>query len=797
MTKNFVLSFGLLCLVACPLLESQSAAPDCTNDMRAAGEVCPPAQPDTLQTPAENGAANFTEGARYRVPATLGPAAVESVRPTGRPAGNQPQGQEPPDAATEFQRFVAGTTGQLLPLYGEDLFRRVPSTFSPDDQAPVPSTYVIGPDDELRIRIWGQINFSGNVRVDRAGNIYLPQVGTIPVTALRFSEVDQHIRSAVARLYRNFDLSVEIGGIRSIQIYVSGEARRPGAYTISSLSTLVNALFATGGPSPQGSLRHILLKREGKTIADFDLYALLMRGDKSQDVRLLPEDVLYIPPVGREVAITGSVRNPGIYELGGAETIGDLIEMAGKVSTVASNTRISLDRMEQQQSRRALEFDFNAAGLAAKLEDGDILHIFPILPAYGKTVTIRGNVANPGRFAWHPGMRLSDLIPDQDSLLSRDYWWKRNRLGLPAPEFAPVAPEGRETSAPESANSSIASSMTEAASQGHEKPAERNEVRLGANQINWSYAVIERVDPKSLLPSLLPFDLGKLVLDHDDSQNLALQPGDAVSIFSQSDIVVPLDKQVKYIELEGEFVHPGYYSVGPSETLRDVVRRAGGFTPRAYLFGSEFTRESTRIIQQQRLNDYVQSVTMDAQRATQALAVTTTQGASSDVAASQALTQQMAQNLSKLKATGRIVLEFRPGSSSIDDVPAISVENADKFVVPFAPASVNVVGAVYDQNSFIYQPGRNLGYYLRQAGGSNRNADWRHAFLIRADGSVISRTHRGGVFSRGSFEGLELHAGDTLVVPEKILRPTALRGFMDWSQVFSQLALGAAAVNVL
>ncbi len=223
---------------------------------------------------------------------------------------------------------------------------------------------------------------------------------TVPVAGLPFSDVDQHLRAAVAKIYRNFDLSVDIGRIRSMQIYVSGQARRPGAYTVSSLSSLVDALFASGGPSPQGSLRHIQLKREGKTVTDFDLYALLISGDKSKDVRLLPEDVIYIPPAGPEVAITGSVRNAAIYELRGGETVGDVVEMAGKTTAVASKSRITLERVEEHQLRDVIQLDFNTTGLATTLADGDVLRIDPILPAYSKVVTLRGNVANPGRFGW-------------------------------------------------------------------------------------------------------------------------------------------------------------------------------------------------------------------------------------------------------------------------------------------------------------------------------------------------------------------------------------------------------------
>jgi protein involved in polysaccharide export with SLBB domain len=232
-------------------------------------------------------------------------------------------------------------------------------------------------------------------------------------------------------------------------------------------------------------------------------------------------------------------------------------------------------------------------------------------------------------------------------------------------------------------------------------------------------------------------------------------------------------------------------------TLRDVLRRAGGLTPNAYLYGSDFTRESARALQQERLDDYLQAMTLDTERSAQSFALAGFAGAG-DASASHAMGQETLNRLSKVKATGRIVLQFRPNSTSIDGVPAISLENGDRLIVPFVPANINIVGAVYDQNSYLYEKGRTLGYYLRQAGGVNRNADWRHAFLIRADGSVISRNHmRDPGFWKTSFEDLKLNPGDTIVVPDKTLRPSALRYLVEWSQIFSQLALGAAAVNIL
>jgi protein involved in polysaccharide export with SLBB domain len=258
-------------------------------------------------------------------------------------------------------------------------------------------------------------------------------------------------------------------------------------------------------------------------------------------------------------------------------------------------------------------------------------------------------------------------------------------------------------------------------------------------------------------------------------------------VFSQADIRVPLEQQTKFVHLEGEFASSGVYSVQPGETLRHLVARSGGFSGNAYLFGSEFTRESTRVAQQQRLSEYVRSVEVQLQRSQMALAAA---GAGADP------TQQaLLARLRQLRATGRIVLELKPNSSGSDSLPDITLEDGDRFVVPPVPADVKVVGAVYNQNSFIYQNARRTSDYLRLAGGPNQGADRSHMFIIRADGSVISRTTTKSIWGN-TFQTTRLNPGDAIVVPEKTLKPPLLKNVLDWSQVFSSLALGAAAINV-
>jgi protein involved in polysaccharide export with SLBB domain len=836
--------------------QNPSGTPDCTDPLLANSSQCAAQN----QNPISLSPGNPSGQNGGQAPLNFNYTDNENV---GRQPAIRPQQQPtlPPEPLTEFQKFVASTTGQVLPIYGESLFRQVPTTFAPLDMVPVPSDYVIGPGDELRIRVWGQVNFRADVRVDRSGEIYLPQIGGVQVAGLPSSALDAHLRAAIGRVYRNFDLTADVGQIRAIQVYLAGEARRPGVYTVSSLSTLVDALFAGGGPSAAGSFRHIELRRAGTVVTDFDLYSLLVHGDKSKDVTLQNGDVLFIPPVGPQVALTGSVKHPAIYELRASDALAEALADAGGASVVAAQARISIERTDEHRDRYAMEVAWDQAGLATELADGDLVRVFSIVPMYQKTVTLRGNTANQGHFAWHSGMHISDLIPDKDSLITRNYWWRRAQLGLPSPEFEPLQsfPDLRQPSSPtelprrqliqapasggatfgantgqpssgyneqnpgenpavtnqdqSGASSTITGSTRNlsaaqragSASLAAEQPtysqapaAMRTEVGPFAPEIDWNYAVIERLDSATLKTTLIPFDLGKLVLQHDASQDLELQPGDIVSIFSQGDIRVPIAQQTKYVRLDGEFAHAGVYTVQPGETLRDLVQRAGGFTAAAYLYGSEFTRESTRAVQQRRMDEYVQTLEMQMQRGNLALAsspATSTQDLASGAAA-QNSEQELLGRLRQIRATGRIVLEFKAGSSGLDVLPDISLEDGDRFVVPPVPASVNVVGAVYDQNSFLYETIRRAGTYLHLAGGPNRDADRKHTFVIRADGSVISREAEKGIWGN-EFDNLRMNPGDTIVVPEKTFKPSALRGVLDWSQLFSQFALGAAALSVI
>ena len=712
----------------------------------------------------------------------------------------------------------------MLPIFGADLFQDVPSTFAPVDRIPVTPDYPVGPGDQLVIRGWGQVDLRVSPVVDRTGAIYIPQIGELNVAGLRFSQLQDYLKSAIGRVYRNFDLSVGMGQLRSIQVFVMGHARRPGAYTVSSLSTLVNALFASGGPDPGGSMREIRLRRADKQITAFDLYDLLVNGDKSKDQVLLPGDVIYIPPVGPQVALIGSLNTPAIYELKSGATLENALRVAGGLTPVAAKQSIFIDRIKDS-SRRVVQVSLNAEDAGGtKIENGDIVSVLAIVPRFENAVTLRGNVADPIRMPWRPGMKIRDLIPDPNVLVARDYWLARNRLTSPERPQQANGIERREAEAPAGVRNSTQDSQSQVklasvlytgeapegavapqdraapgaiGAAGEEPAAARNRPERSKLEVNWSYAVIERLNPQDLKTSLIPFRLGKAVLDRDEAENLPLEPGDMVTIFSTSDLRVPQRLQNRFVRLEGEFESAGVYSVLPGETLRQLAKRAGGLTPQAYLFGSEFLRESSRVDQQQRLDDLVNSIERQAVTSSANIFGSVVSPEQATAAVHQVSGQrELVLKLRKIRATGRVVLGLDPQASGLDSLPDLPLEDGDVFMVPSTPSFVNVVGSVYNGTSFLYEKNKQAGDYLRKAGGPTRSADRRSIFLIRADGSVISKARKSELFG-GGLDSLPLNPGDSVVVPDEINKTTFLKGLKDWSLVFAQFGLGAAAVNVL
>ena len=773
-----------------------------------------------------------------------------------------------PQPPTQFQRFVQESTGKMLPHFGASLFDN-PLAYAADVATPAPQEYLLGPGDQVRIQIWGSIDFVGTQTIDRNGEISLPKIGSVVLTGVSLKDLEDTLRKRVAMVYNNVNLNASLGKLRGITVFVVGQAQQPGTYNLRSLSTLVNAVFASGGPGANGSMRAIELKRNGKTISTIDLYDFIATGDKSKDVALQPGDVIMIPPVGPRVALTGATDHAAIYELKPGTNLQNLLSLGGGLPTLASTQKALLERIDPQRAsapRQVQNISLNAQGLAQTLRDGDVITLLPMVQAFGNAVTLQGAIGQPMRHPFTPGMRIQDLIPDRAALLSPDFFKRRNDLvqnriaqlrargytpeQIQALDRAQLMPEdislttemiSRNSSvidpankssldnAPANANSSAVAPASAGASANQLTPEQQQQlnrerearvqrnvtdrVRSFQDQINWDYAVIERLNKNELRTQLIPFNLGKAIVQKDPAHNLELQEGDIVTIMSSAELRLPVERQTRVVRIEGEVAAPGLYQALPGETLAQIIARIGGVTPQAYLYGAEFTRESVRKQQQQNLDQLVRRLETQMQSAGATLAANLTgERALQSPALIQQQQQQMRLQIDRLKnlrSKGRVSLELDPvrtisaataGTSTtqvLSALPDLPLEDGDAFLVPSQPAFVAAVGSVNNENVLVFKPGKTVGDLIRSA-GLTEDAKPADAFVLRADGSVFSRRNA-GFFS--NFESTKVMPGDTLVVPPKVDRESnynfLVRGLRDWTQIFSNLGIGAAAIRTL
>jgi protein involved in polysaccharide export with SLBB domain len=777
--------------------------------------------------------------------------------------GNYPLHLAEPLKPNDFQKFVLETTGFKLPLYGQSFFDNMQSSqqrpggnpFAPVDNAPVSSDYPLGPGDQVIIRGWGSLDIDVRTTIDRNGMVTLPRVGAVQLAGVKAGQAESVLHNAVGKYYKDFQLSVSLGALRSITVYVVGQARRPGSYTLSSVSTLASGLFATGGPNANGSMRRVQLKRAGQVVTELDLYSFLSQGSNAADAKLIDGDVIFIPPAAGHIAMVGKVNNPAVYELKStSETLEQLLSVAGGVPVVADPRRVTLERINASLSQpRSVEgFALDAAGLKTTLKNGDLLTVQAINPEMANAVTLRGNVAQPVRLAWREGMRVSDLIPNREALISRDSVRRQNealfdgnqrertqreREMIPDDLLADnvlnlqIERQLREGVAPTGANNGAnaagaAATPNAAASKNARELRDARENRLYSQQaviepvakrglpslaesvgnlydeINWDYALIERLNRQDMSVSLVPFNLGRVLSNPKDVDNQVLQAGDVVTVFSVTDVRVPIAKRRAMVRIEGEVASPGVYQVKPGETLTTVLQRAGGLTHDAYLFGASFYREDVRKSQAENLEKLIRR--LEAESSASVAQISQSMGASTDASLAQAriLAAQQAQRQSiervrNLKPEGRIAMDMPAEMYNyINKLPELRLQNGDRFVVPSRPDFVYVFGSVNTESALLYKADQSVEQYLKVAGVS-QSADRDGVILIRADGSAVTSTGSWG----NPVLSTKVMPGDTIVMPEKLDREAGwsffIRNTKDITQILYQLGLGAAAYKTL
>jgi polysaccharide biosynthesis/export protein len=733
------------------------------------------------------------------------------------------------------QRLPLKPHGQeALKPFGYDLFAGSPSTFAPATDVPVPSEYVIGPGDTIEVQLIGNTKGRYALTVGRDGRINFPDLGPIAVSGMRYEDVRAMLEGRVREQMIGTQISVGIGELRSIRIFVLGEAEVPGSYTVSGLSTMTNALFASGGVKPIGSLRNIELKRNGNTVTRLDLYDLLLRGDSRADARLLPGDVIFIPPVGPTIGVSGEVRRPAVYELKGEKTIGDALKLAGGLTSKSDPRLATLERISDGRQRVTVDMDLErSAGLTGLLRDGDTLRVPEIRPVLEESVTIAGHVYRPGEFEYRRGMRIADLIPSIDELRPHaDYSYMLIRRELPPDrritvfsadlqralanptssanfELAPrdrvyvfdlesgrdrvIEPLMRELrmqsqyAAPTS-EVSIAGKVKVPGKYPHE-PGMRvlDLLRAGGNLDEAAYGSkaeltrYEVVNGEVRQAHLIPIDLQQ-VLSGDPAANIPVQPFDYLVIKG-----LPLWAATEEVEIRGEVKFPGRYPIHRGETLREVMVRAGGLTEFAFEDGAIFTR--TELKERERKQLEILGERMQSDLATFSLQAAQETGR--DPAQTLAVGQSILANLRSTVAVGRLVINLdqsmvaKPNSEQ-----DIVLKDGDMLLVPRVTQEVTVLGEVQSATSHLYRGELGRDDYINMSGGMTNKADDDRIYVVRADGSVVARS--GNSWFSG---GVDIKNGDTIVVPLDTERMRPLPLWQAITTIISNLAISAAAIN--
>lgn len=325
----------------------------------------------------------------------------------------QQQGSIIENVNPQFSQFQPELTEEekANQRFGMNMFNSQISTFAPIDNAPVPENYRLGPDDILLLQLFGKQNSNEELIVSRDGSVNLPEIGPVNVNGLSVAQASDVIANKVREAMIGVDAAVTMGKLRTINIFVAGEAKTPGMFAVSALTTVTQSLYLAGGVSDIGSLRDIQVKRGGATVGRFDLYDLLLRGDSSGDIKLQHGDVVFVAPMKATVQVTGEIKRAAVYEVKSGETIDTLLSMAGGTKAGAYPQSVVLERYNSNNLRDLLNLDLtNAVNRQMALRDGDLLRIAETSPRIENVVTVAGAVVRPGFYAWQQGIRISDLI---------------------------------------------------------------------------------------------------------------------------------------------------------------------------------------------------------------------------------------------------------------------------------------------------------------------------------------------------------------------------------------------------
>ncbi|MCL1090112.1 SLBB domain-containing protein [Shewanella profunda] len=713
-----------------------------------------------------------------------------------------------------------------LKRFGYDLFAGSPSTFAPVSDVPVPSEYMIGPGDILNVQLFGKENDQFALTVGRDGAVQFPNLGPISLVGLSFAETRALLQQKISQSMIGIESNITMGELRSIRIFVAGDSFKPGSYTVSSLSTITQALFISGGVNQIGSLRDIQLKRAGKTVGRLDLYDLLLRGDASGDARLQSGDVVFIPSSGGTVSVMGEVRRPAIYELKNNETMADVIHMASGLNPGAYPKASTIERYSREAVKTVVSVDLTEnSGLNTLAKNGDLLNVRSASSRIDNAITIAGAVIRPGKYQWTNGLSVADLLPsiwgdltivaDLDySLLVREVNQRGDieveRINLGRAIGEPNSHYNLKLKPRDSIIVFDYADREELLKPIIKRLKEQSRFGDAAKLVNINgnvrfpgqYPITVNADVKELLIAAGGLEEGAYtlsaemtrqqvseqngvtvehmqlsldrVMQNDPAANIKLQSRDILTVRT-----LPDWQDTRWVTIKGEVKFPGTYSIQRGETLKDVLARAGGMTSDAAPRSAVFLRQSIKEKEQLELSKLADELRREI--AAKALTKDTPTVGYNDA-------QMMLNQLENVKTVGRLVVDINAIELGIESAN-LMLEDADALYIPATNQTVAVMGQVQHPSTHRYKQGLTFDQYLALSGGARKRADESRSYILRADGSV-EMPSTSFWFNGGS----AMEPGDTIVVP---LDTEYKDNLTLWTQVTGIIFNSAVAISAI
>jgi polysaccharide biosynthesis/export protein len=659
-----------------------------------------------------------------------------------------------------------------LGLFGYGIFNFPVTTFEPVLNVPTPQNYTLGSGDEVILTMWGETQLYLQLVINREGEITVPNVGPVIAQGLTIGELKSRLLARMTSFYSglrggahsaNTWMDLSIGKLRSIQVFVLGEAKKPGGYSVSSMSTALLGLYVAGGPTINGSLRDIEILRDNKVVSIVDFYDFALRGDKSKDIRLQDGDAIFIKPAGKRIALTGRVLRPAIYELKEGETLGDLVALAGGLQFIAYTDVVHIERIipfaERKKFRKnILDIDVKLASVEDLnhskyvLEAGDIVSILKVNEFYQNRVTILGNVRKPGTFELSEGMTVRDLVKLADGSLSDTFEDRGNILRILADKRKEIIPFNLERAmAGDSVNNVVLESEDEVSIYNKnyffpEHPVSiEGSVRKPGTNVRTEHmmlsdlivvaggltedaraeeVVVTRMDTvsQSVYSRSYAVKLPPNYWSMDRDSDFELKDFDHVFVPAN-----PKYHKTKFVSVRGEVTYPGTYALlYDGERLASLITRAGGLRQNAYIEGARLTRVFGN--------------------------------------------------------AGLVPVNFRDALEDTTDKANIQIVEGDQIQIDKNPGVVYVRGEVGVPSAVVYEAGADLNYYLDQAGGVKDGGDETRTVVIQPNGRKWTT---GWFFSPTT----DILAGATISVPVKVEHESkTLPILRDWATIFASLA---------